>query len=462
LGCAGPQKRQRQVGLRWAAETLAEEFVSTKEKTALEQAESFLREEMVDSGIIVERGHRLEFWHLSFQEYLAAFEIAGLLEKDQIQLLFKGGRIYSSEWREPALLLGGVLYKQGDEKINHLIDEIIKQGPKKKGKDNLPQLAQEVGLLGSIVHDLTPFNFSPSNPEYHHIVQSVMGIFDKETYRDIPVQVRIEAADALGRAGDPRLQDNPMVTIAGGRFRMGAQKGNPKERSYDPEADEAEWNEAPVHHVELSPFLISKYPVTVGQYLKFMEDGGYDDERYWRAGKFGEFKGPDNWEDQKQFPSRPVVFVNWYEAAAYASWAGGRLPTEAEWERAARGPQQEYRKYPWGNEEPTGETANFSESKIDHVTPVGIFPENCSPEGVIDMAGNVWEWCNDWFNKDYYRTCAEKGIVNNPEGPENGDRRVIRGGSFNVFRDGMRCADRVWYGPLLRSDDLGFRVVRAI
>lgn len=166
---------------------------------------------------------------------------------------------------------GGVLYNQGPEKINNLIDEVIKKGPQKETGENLLFMAKEVGILGGIVRDLSPYNYSPFNPQYPHIVKGIMGIFEKERYKSIPVQVRIDAADALGQVGDPRLHDDPMVSIPGGRFWMGAQKTNKKEKNFDEDAID---NESPVHQVELSPYKISKYPVTVGQYLGFIEDGG--------------------------------------------------------------------------------------------------------------------------------------------------------------------------------------------
>jgi formylglycine-generating enzyme required for sulfatase activity len=406
----------------------------------------------------------LEFWHLSFQEYLAAYEIAGLLEKEQLELLFHHERLYQAEWREVILLLSGVLYKQGEEKINHLIDAVIERGPQGTGQKFLSQLAKEVALLGGIVRDLSPFDFKPANPRYTEIVRSVMGIFDKDTYRKIPMKVRIEAADALGRVGDPRLEGIPMIRIPGGKFWMGAQKRDKNKANYDEEAYEKKsvYDEIPVHQVELSPFLISKYPITVGQYQRFVEDGGYDDENHWINGEFGKFKEHGKWQEQLQYPSRPVVRVSWYEAAAFAHWGGGRLPSEAEWERAARGPDQNYRKYPWGNKVPDGETANFNESKVGHVTPVGIFPESRSPEGVIDMAGNVWEWCWDWISFDYYQFCVKQGVVKNPMGPDEGNGRVLRGGAFGLNRVGLRCAYRVMINPHNRYYDVGFRVVRAL
>jgi formylglycine-generating enzyme required for sulfatase activity len=248
-----------------------------------------------------------------------------------------------------------------------------------------------------------------------------------------------DGGDALGRLGDPRLAGDPMVEIPGGRFWMGAQKSNRTERNYYDE--EARANESPIRQVELRPFFFSKYPVTVGQYRRFIDDGGYEDERHWKAGGFGKFKEPEKWEDQLRYPSRPVVYVSWYEAAAYASWAGGRLPTEAEWERAAKGPGEGYRKYPWGSAKPTGEMVNFGESNIGQVTPVGIFPENCSPEGVIDMAGNVCDWCESWYD-------AEKKY------------RVVRGSAFLNDSGILRSACRYDGDPDVRDYRVCFRVVR--
>ena len=167
---------------------------------------------------------------------------------------------------------------------------------------------------------------------------------------------------------------------------------------------------------------MARYPVTVGQYRQFVEDDGYKDMRWWEAGGFGEFSEPDDWEDQQQYPSRPVVNVSWWEAAAYCAWAGYRLPTEAEWERAARG--TEGRKYPWGDEPPKPARVNYDGSRIGHPTPVGIFPWDVTPDGICDLAGNVWEWCADWEGKYAARS------VQNPRGPKKAAPRVFRGGCW--------------------------------
>jgi formylglycine-generating enzyme required for sulfatase activity len=378
-------------------------------------------------------------------------------DEELLKLLFQGNRLYHPEWREVILLLGGVLHKQGKGRINYLVDSIIEAGPQESNHNTLLDLAKEVALLGGIVQDLSPYRFEPFNPHSKEITQSVMGIFDKATFRSIPVQVREEAADALGRVGDPRFdtEKDLWVHIPAGRFWMGAQKSDPTSRNYDEDADPRNLgnNEWPVHEVQLSEYWIGKYPVTVYQYKLFIENGGYEDQSYWKAGGgFGQFKTPDKWEEQLLHPTRPVVYISWYEAMAYAEWAGCRLPTEAEWERAARGSGDEYRKYVWGNKEPDKETMNY-DSNVGHPTPVGIFPESCSPEGVIDMAGNVWEWCEDWYGN--YPSDSQT----DPVGPGRGDGRVLRGGSWDVDARHCRSGARLYDSPDDRLHLLDFRLV---
>jgi formylglycine-generating enzyme required for sulfatase activity len=178
--------------------------------------------------------------------------------------------------------------------------------------------------------------------------------------------------------------------------------------------------------------------VTVGEYQNFVEDDGYTNRRFWDAGGFGAAGEPDEWDEQVPYPRRPVVGVSWHEAMAYCVWAELRLPTEAEWEFAARG--TEARKFPWGNEEAESSRLNFK-SNVGHVTPVGIYPLGNTPEGICDMAGNVWEWCADLYDPS-----------------EETNRRVLRGGSWSDVAQYCRAADRSRYVPEVRDIDVGFRV----
>jgi formylglycine-generating enzyme required for sulfatase activity len=164
----------------------------------------------------------------------------------------------------------------------------------------------------------------------------------------------------------------------------------------------------------------------------------------------GEKRRPENWDDQVLHPNWPVVSVSWYEAAAYCAWAGVRLPTEAEWERAARGTNG--RKYPWGNEELDATRANYGE-KVGHPTPVGLYPRGATPEGIEDLAGNVWEWMSDRYEENYYRASPKL----DPRGPNSGVDRVLRGGSWFYFPRYVRVSNRDSNYPAVRYYLNGFR-----
>ncbi len=191
-------------------------------------------------------------------------------------------------------------------------------------------------------------------------------------------------------------------------------------------------------------FIIDVYPVTNRQYGKFIEAGGYREGEYWskEGNEWREqnrITGPKYWADKDwNQPEHPVVGVSYHEVEAYAAWAGKRLPTEKEWERAARG--TDGREYPWGNEfDP--EKCNTKESKIGKTTRVTRYPNGISPVGCYDMAGNVWEWTSNWYDD-------EKTM------------RVLRGGSWNYYQFSARCADRYRTPPYIRDSSIGFRCAR--
>jgi len=220
----------------------------------------------------------------------------------------------------------------------------------------------------------------PADSRFKGCLEELEAVFDRQQSLDIPIQEAIEVAEAIGQAGDVRFdlkhRDKNWITIGAGEFLMGAQKKDANASNYDPEAFD---EESPVHQVHLDEFQIARYPVTVAEFAEFVEDGGYQTEKNWQSGGFGDFQQPNNWDEQQSFPNRPVVEVSWFEAAAYAYWCGCRLPTEAEWERAARGDQA--RKYAWGNDEPSERLMNYN-GNVGRATPVGVYPCGATPEGI--------------------------------------------------------------------------------
>ncbi|MDG4601318.1 MAG: SUMF1/EgtB/PvdO family nonheme iron enzyme [Defluviicoccus sp.] len=475
-----PGGRQVQVTRRWAAERLAPHFGGDADATA--RADAFLAEEEIDSGIIVRRGNQLKFWHDTFREYLAGQALAGMEDTKRTDLLLaprfsEMPALYRPEWRETVLLLAGVLCLQGQDKVDGLIARVLDQlGAKPSRADE----ARAAGLLGAVVQDLTPFGYRPADPRYAALLEAAMAVFDAKQAAAIPLQDRIAAADALARAGDPRLgwaRPGRFVALPDGTFAMGAQKTDPKAPGHDPGAYD---HEAPVHTVALDPFQIGRFPVTVAEYAEFVEDEDAADPRWWQAGGGDKEATPDAWEDQQAHPSRPVVRVTWYQAMAFCAWltdrlarpqgAKGeirlpagcvvRLPTEAEWEFAARG--TEGRRYPWGNPPPDAARANYDETKVGDPSPVGIFPLGTTPDGVVDMAGNAYEWCLDAYDAGFYGRCAKQGTVRNPlAAGDTAVPRVLRGGSYVNTSWDLRATYRYGGRPEVRGWYDGFRCVLA-
>jgi len=220
-----------------------------------------------------------------------------------------------------------------------------------------------------------------------------------------------------------------MVYIPAGNFTMGSNYYK---------------DEKPPHEVYLDGYWLGKTEVTVGQYKVFISDTGHEPL-------------PASISKSSPADDHPVVYVSWHDADAYCKWLSTKkgikfkLPTEAQWEKAARGTDQ--LKYPWGSREPDDTLANFG-YKIDKTTMVGSYPAGASPYGLLDMAGNVWEWCYDWYKSDYYKNVPEK----NPTGPESVTYRVLRGGSWLDYARGLCCSYRYGGWPSYRVVDVGFRL----
>ena len=233
------------------------------------------------------------------------------------------------------------------------------------------------------------------------------------------------------QAGATRMRekdDAVMVYVPAGEFLMG---------SGDKDKDASD-DEKPQHKVFLDGFWIDRTPVTNTMYRKAVEAGActkpHDTQHY----------------DDPKYADHPVVYMDWNQAQAYCQWVGGILPSEAQWEKAARG--TDGRIYPWGNQAPDKDLLNYN-MNIGDTTPVGKYPKGASLYGVLDMAGNVWEWVNDWYAENYYKNSPGR----NPTGPEKGDYRVLRGGAFFYLQVSPRCAYRYGFNPIDGSDFYGFR-----
>ena len=246
------------------------------------------------------------------------------------------------------------------------------------------------------------------------------------------------------------------VYVPAGSFRMGDNFGDGEAR------------ERPLHVVELDAFYIGKLEITNGQWRKFRDDPGYDDTKFWPGGRVVPKDQIPYWSDARNHgggtpdsDDYPVMGVNWDAATAYCNWLSAktgrkyRLPTEAEWEKAARGTDQ--RRYPWGNTIDASYARYTTDAPFETAMPAGHYPTGASPYGALDMAGNVMEWCSDWYSRSYYSVSPKK----NPKGPESGSYRVVRGGSFFVDGFDLRTYGRSAAWPSLQSHRMmGFRAVR--
>ena len=360
---------------RSVAATLLESKIPDRH-TAIE----FLEEEELDSGILLSRGSNVEFLHLSFQEYLAATHMEGLREQDCAAVVLQGHHRYSPEWRAFISFFAAALSESRFQGFLSLL--LDHAGPTLSGR------AMTLALVAILLKERK--GFKVEDPQYLRFAKDLLVLFEP-------------ASESQGIDGWTR----GTAAVVWERLEDYSRRRRPSDHDY--------W-------VNIGPFQIGQVPVTVWEYEFFVNAGG---------------PVPHEWPEQLRFKNRPVVWVSWHEAIAYCQWMNCRLLSAEEWTLAALGPEQ--RRYPWGNVPPSPDRANFLETGIAHGSPVGLFPAGATPEGVLDMAGNVWEW-----------TASDDGR----------DGKAMCGGAFHSSALYLRAASRVNSPPAGRYDSVGFRCTR--
>ncbi len=250
-----------------------------------------------------------------------------------------------------------------------------------------------------------------------------------------PEPPALQSCTDVGQTTIAATDGATMLCVPAGDFLMGS------------DSSEAWENESPVHNVYLDAFWIDKTEVTNAMYARCVAAGVCREPYQFSS------KTRDSYFNHSDYANYPVIFIDMNDAQDYCNWVGGRLPTEAEWEKAARG--TDGRTYPWGNSNLDRNHTNYNENEGD-TTAVGSYPSGASPYGALDMLGNVWEWTSDWLSDDYYSLSPRS----NPAGPASGEYIVWRGGSFGSVARVVRVSNRYGGSINYRKDSLGFRCVR--
>ncbi|MDD5392320.1 MAG: SUMF1/EgtB/PvdO family nonheme iron enzyme [Thiothrix sp.] len=421
---------------------------------------------------------KLQFAHKSFHEYLAARHLFNEADwEEQITRLLLANPQW---WREVFLFMAKDEADGRYGKAVAFLHDALLGGYKRDdvAQQRLLILAAEAAMEMELPDNLG----KRTHEELYRFLQTELVLLLPNS--DLAVVECAEAGRLLGELGDPRpgvgvirdgeskgLPDIDWVRIPSGRLRMGFEADENQLENWDKHAK-------PAHDVALPVFLMSRFPVTNAQFACFVGAGGYQDELYWKTSDAGfkwwkqrEVRFPVYWDQRKwSNPNHPVVGVCWYEALAFCEWLNRmgnlhgqrvRLPTEAEWEYAARG--ADGWRYAWGNEADP-RLGNYDDTGLGQTSAVGLFPAG-KAFGLQDMTGNVWEWTTsqwgkDWQNPEFtYDKWDEEAEKRDNLNSDGDVLRIIRGGSWVSSSGFVRCAVRYWNHPLSRSGDLGFRVV---
>lgn len=430
------EKRRREIELDELRPLLLPSFknmTAGDAPAATKSVEAFLRLINERSGLLVERGVGVYgFAHLTFQEYLAARAIA---DKEDA-LAYTLERLADPWWREVILLEAGYLSTQGKRRVSELIRAIIAANPQTE-----PEPYHHLILVAECLYDVGVARLE--GDLLAEVKRRLRAELDKPIERGNRELVlrRVAATNALSQIESGQfgaaskfwkaLWGEPeWVTIPSGEFWMGSEKGDEVEK--------------PAQRVFVPEFQIARVPVTNAQYALFVADQNVKPPSGWPGGQPP--KGKEN---------HPVVEVSWYDAQTYCQWLSKklgravRLPTEAEWEKAARG-DRDRREYPWG-EAWKEFRCNSSELGLGDTSSVALFRSGASPYGCLDMVGNVWEWCGTTWRESYSEPADET--------LESNDLRVVRGGTFDLNHRIACCASRGYSRPGGRFHDIGFRVV---
>gem|GEM_PF-971172 len=421
---------------------------------ACERAQRFLRSLEMRAGLLLKREGNGKEWylfrHLSFQEFLAARHMT-FWGFDQLCKQLEPVA-EDTWWREVILLLAGYWGVRGAFVRTHELSRYLHD--RAKTHRSLPLQALAARCLVDLEPEQRPRDLVGSIVE--RLVESIESPPSK-----VSIQERFDAADALGRLGDPRLaRADRMVVIEPGTFWRGS------------DSSEAFAREKPVRKITLTrPYAIDRYLMTNEDYRPFVDGGGYRERRFWSDEGWtwrtrSNVQEPKFWRDSRwNGPNFPVDGVSWYEAEAYGRWRAERegasdrpyrLPTEAEWERAARG-DLDHREYPWEGLFDK-DRCNTVEGGLGRTSPVGLFPNGSSPFGIEDMAGNVLEWCSDWYDAGFYKN----GPDIDPLGPAQGGSRALRGGAWGYDARITRWSYRFNLVPDYRVSFIGFRCARSL
>ncbi|MCH7727811.1 MAG: SUMF1/EgtB/PvdO family nonheme iron enzyme, partial [Planctomycetes bacterium] len=379
-------------------------------KNALETRDELLQR----SGLLLSRGDKkASFYHFTFQDFLAGRRLADIERERLFDVFCERAEI--KEWRNTLSFLFSSELANSREQATRLLNRLIER------------LTPDSVGLAVVAADCVETMLCRENRLRPDVEDRFKGICLAAIDNEVEVKARNTLGLALGHLGDPRVVDDL------------------RELSVYVEVPADEYAYQDGKQTIDQPFLLAKYLVTNSQFTLFVTDGGYSDRTHWSKEGW-EWKEKENivepayWRDaRRNAPNQPVVGASFYEAEAFSRWAGAFLPTEQQWEAAARG--TEGLEYPWGNEWKDG-ICNSHEAGLGKSSTVGLFPRSRSQGfGLEDMGGNVWEWCNSLYHPDQ-------------------EWRVLRGGSFDDFARGVRSAYRNDYHPDGRDNVVGFRLAR--